>query len=145
MDIGSAIRQIDQQRKEQDAIYHSAAVRHGLSDTAFWVLYVVSEAGSSYTQQELARQCFFPKQTVNTAVSNLAREGYLTLELIPGSRNLKRISLTEKGLAFAREVAIPAREAEARAYGKLSEGELQLYLALTERLTANLREEMETI
>lgn len=38
MDSRKYIELIEQQRKEQDAIYHNVAVKYGLSDTAMWVL-----------------------------------------------------------------------------------------------------------
>ena len=145
MDIGSIIDQIEQQRKEQDAIYHSVAVRHGLSDTALWVLYILHITPGDCTQQDLIRQCFFSKQTVNTAVTGLMKKGYLTLEMIPGTRNRKRLLLTEEGKAIAGETASPMREAEKRAYCALTEEELKQYLSMTEKLTLSLRKEMEKI
>lgn len=145
MDIGSIIDLIEQQRKEQDAIYHSVAARHGLSDTALWVLYILHITEGDCTQQDLIRQCFFSKQTVNTAVTGLVNKGCLILEMIPGTRNLKRLLLTEKGKAIVAETAKPMREAEKRAYGSLSEVELEQYLALTEKLTQSLRKEMEDV
>ena len=145
MDIGSIIDQIEQQRKEQDAIYHGVAAGHGLSDTALWVLYFLNTTEGDCTQQDLIRQCFFSKQTINTAVAGLVKKGWLTLEMIPGTRNLKRLLLTPEGRAAAAETAEPMREAEKRAYGSLSEAELAQYLALTERLTQSLRKEMEEI
>ena len=145
MDIGNIIDQIEQQRKEQDAIYHSVAVRHGLSDTALWVLYILHITPKDCTQQDLIRQGFFSKQTVNTAVFGLMKKGYLTLQMIPGTRNLKRLLLTEKGKAIVSETAQPMRNAEKRAYGALSGAELEQYLALTERLTQALRKEMEDV
>lgn len=145
MDIGSIIDQIEQQRKEQDAIYHGVALRHGLSDTALWVLYILSVTEGDCTQQNLIHQCFFSKQTVNTAVTGLVKRGYLTLEMIPGTRNLKRLLLTQAGEALAAETALPMREAEKRAYGALSEAELEQYLSMTERLTQSLRKEIENV
>lgn len=94
MTITDFIRRIEQQQKEQDHIYHNAAVRYGLSDTGMWVLYNVYTASDTITQQELCRQCFFPKQTVNTAIARLIKSGCMTLEAIPGTRNQKKILLT---------------------------------------------------
>ena len=145
MDIGTIIDQIEQQRKEQDAIYHGVALRHGLSDTALWVLYLLSVTQEECTQQDLIRQCFFTKQTVNTAVAGLVKRGWLTMEMIPGTRNRKRLLLTPEGEAVAAETALPMRAAELRAYGSLSQQELEQYLALTERLTQSLRREMEDV
>ena len=110
-----------------------------------WVLYILSITEGDCTQQDLIRQCFFSKQTVNTAVTGLVKKGLLTLDMIPGTRNLKRLLLTEEGKAAAAHNVQLMREAEKRAYGTLSEAELEQYLALTEKLTLSLRKEMENV
>lgn len=145
MDISEFISKIEQQRKEQDSIYHSVAVKYGLSDTAMWVLYMVSETDSLYTQQELCRQCFYAKQTVNTAITNLVKNGYVALEVIPGTRNQKKIILTDKGKELAQSTTDLLRQAENNAYAKLSMEELEAYLEMTTRLTASLREEFDKL
>lgn len=143
MDIRTYIKQLDQLMKEYDAIYHMAAVAYGLSDTAMWILYMVSDATETYTQQDLCRQCCFPKQTINTAINNLIRNGYLTLETLPGTRNSKRIILTDAGQALMQTTIDPLKQAEDAAYSKFSDAERQRYLELTRRLNTNLREELQ--
>ena len=145
MEIIDYINQIEQQRKEQDFIYHNAAVKFGLSDTAMWVLYNVYAAKDVITQQELCRQCFFAKQTVNTAITGLSKNGYVELEVIPGTRNQKKILLTDKGNALAKTTIAPLIKAEERAYSALSREELENYLAMTTSLTVALREETEKL
>ena len=140
MDIRTYIKQLDQLMKEYDAIYHTAAVAYGLSDTAMWILYMVSDATETYTQQDLCRQCCFPKQT---AINNLIRNGYLTLETLSGTRNSKRIILTDAGQALMQTTIDPLKQAEDAAYSKFSDAEQQCYLELTRRLNTNLREELQ--
>ena len=141
MSIRNYIELIEQQRKEQDAIYHNVAVKYGLSDTAMWVLYNIYIAEETITQQELCRQCFFAKQTVNTAITSLVKNGYVELESIIGTRNHKRILLTEKGIRLADETIKPLVEAEDKAYAVLDSEEIKAYLEMTTRLTVSLREE----
>ena len=138
MEIYEYIKLIEQQRKEEDSVYHSAAVKFGLSDTAMWILYVLSEPDSCVTQQDLCRQGSFPKQTVNTAISNMVKNGYVTLEPIPGSRNQKRIVLTDGTMC-------KLRMAEERAYGTLTVDELETYLTMTKRLTDSLKKEISKL
>ena len=145
MNIGEYIRQIEQQRKEQNSIYHNVAVKYGLSNTAMWVLYIVSEGAEACTQQDLCRQCFCAKQTLHTAIKSLTKNGYVFLEAIPGTRNQKKILLTQKGRELATQTTDLLREAELRAYGKLGEDDLRAYLDMTSRLTTYLREETEKI
>ncbi len=145
MRIDDFIQQIDQQLKNQDSLYHSVAVAFGLSDTAMWILYLVSESDSVITQQELCRQSFFPKQTINTCISRLAKDGLVELTPVPGTRNHKRVSLTTFGQALADRTTERVKAAERAAYGRLSEAELQAHLETTRRLTACLREEFEKV
>ena len=145
MKITDFIERIEQQRKEQDFIYHNVAARFGLSDTTMWVLYNVYTSKDVITQQELCRQCFFAKQTVNTAITSLSQNGYVALESITGTRNQKKILLTEKGITLAEATIAPLIEAESSAYSVLSREELDAYLEMTTRLTVSLREETEKL
>lgn len=145
MDIREYIELIEQQRKEQDAIYHNVAVKYGLSDTAMWVLYNIYLADDTITQQELCRQCFFAKQTVNTAITSLTKNGYVELENIPGTRNHKKILLTAKGMQLTDVTIKPLVEAENNAYKVLNSEELKAYLDMTTRLTVSLREETDQL
>ena len=145
MDITEFIKQIDQQRKELDSIYHGVAVKYGLSDTALWVLYLVSEDGGDLTQQDLCRQNCFPKQTINTAVNALAKNGLLERIPIQGTRNHKQLRLTAAGQELANRTTQKLKIAEETAYGRFTAAELQAYLNITRRLTAHLREETEKL
>ena len=97
MEIQEIMNQIDEQRKEQNAVYHNVAVKYGMSDTVMMILYFASDEEPVLTQQEICNACFLPKQTVNTAIAGLAQKGLVELELIPGTRNKKRILLTDAG------------------------------------------------
>ena len=143
MELGRFMKKIEQQRKEQDAIYHRAAVNYGLSDTAMWILYEVSGAEDGCTQQELCRDCFFPKQTVNTAVKHLLKDGLLAFRTVQEGGNKKKMDLTDKGRALARVTTDRLRRAEFRAYRALTEQELGSYLEIMTKLTVFLQKEIE--
>ena len=145
MEIQEIMNQIDEQRKEQDAVYHNVAVKYGMSDTVMMILYFASDEETVLTQQEICNACFLPKQTVNTAIAGLAQKGLVELELIPGTRNKKRILLTDAGRELAKNTTDRLYGAEIRAYGKLSAEELNSYLEMTRKLTAALREETEKL
>lgn len=145
MTILDSIRRIEQQQKEQDHIYHNTAVRYGFSDTDMWILYSVYTAPGTVTQQELCRQCFFAKQTVNNAIAGLVKGGFMQLEVLPGTRNQKRILLTAQGRELAAKTTARIRGAELRAYDSLGEEELQACLRSMQKLTAALRSEIENL
>lgn len=141
MNIVEFAKAIEKQRKERDSIYHYAAQSCGLSDTALWVVYIVSDWGEPCTQYDLCHQFFYPKQTINTAIKSLMRGGYVVLEVIAGTRNRKKIILTEKGEELAKNTADKLRDAELCAYLKITQEERTCYLELTVKLISYLREE----
>lgn len=145
MNIESVVSQLEQQWKERDAAYHSVAVKYGLPDTGFWILYILSTSEASYTQQDLCRKSSWAKQTINTAVSGLIKRGLIQLENIPGTRNQKQIVLTETGRDFINHCMLPFVEKEISAYRTLNDEELKLYLDLTKRLTASIRSEFSEL
>ncbi len=145
MDIENYIKQLDRTMKEYDSIYHNAAVKYGLSDSAMWILFVVSDAGKAYTQQDLCRECWFPKQTINTALNNLIKDGCAELEAIPGTRNRKRIILTDKGRELAENTVERLKKAEHAAFRRFTDEELNGYLDMSERINRYLREEIEKV
>ncbi len=63
----------------------------------------------------------------------------------PGTRNQKKILLTDKGTELAGNTVGHLIKAEERAYAALTPEELQAYLDMTVRLTAALREETEEL
>ncbi|MCD8016022.1 MAG: MarR family transcriptional regulator, partial [Lachnospiraceae bacterium] len=73
------ITEYNQISRECDRIYHLAALRLGISDCAFWLFYVLSDADRLYTQSEICDSSFMSRQTVNSALKKLEKDGYLTL------------------------------------------------------------------
>ena len=142
MDIREVIFRIERERKEQNAIYHAAAAKFGLTDTELWVLYCISEPDEDRTQQDLCRRGFYAKQTINTAITGLAKDGLVELIPIPGTRNH---NLTPAGRELAARTALPLKAAEEAAYGRFSEEELLAYLETVNKLNAYLREETEKL
>ena len=145
MQIREIIRRIERNQKERNSIYHEVAAKYGLSETALWILYYVSEFDEDQTQQDLCRRGCYAKQTINTAIAGLAKDGLVELVPVPGTRNHKKIHLTAKGRALAERTAGPLKAAEEKAYGRLSEAELSAYLEAISKLNEYLREETERL
>lgn len=143
--IKEQMEKLSQQYKAREAIYHDAAVKCGLSDSVFWIFYALCEAEREYTQNDLCNEWFCPKQTVNSAISTLVKNGYVYLEVVPGTRNRKIIRLTEAGKQFSQQNVQAFIESERRAFSRLTEQERQTYLALEDKHLSLLREETENL
>ena len=131
--------------KENNTIYHNYAKQCAISDTTLWILYSVLEHDEAYTQRELCAEWFFSPQTVNTALKNLEKQEIIKLVPVPGNRKNKQILLTESGEKLAQEIVLPIMQAEQRAFMKMSEDERSMLLAITQKHTSLLKEEISSI
>ena len=82
-----------------ESIYHEAAVKMGLSDSEFWILYVLVTNAPGLPQPELIEITGMNKTTINSALKKMEREGIV--HLTPGSRRSTCVSLTEAGVRLA--------------------------------------------
>ena len=135
--------EISAQEKRFGALYRQAAVAFDLSECAMWVLYFLISADEPLTQQELTERMMFPKQTINSAVSNLARKGYLELQVMPEMRSRKQIVLTPDGEELARSTVRKMRTAEERAVKAMGEDLMEQYIALHDAFLNHLYSEFE--
>ena len=89
---------IEQQVQEIMGAYREAISRSGVLENEFWIWYtLVMTQDGDFSQQDLSNICALPKQTVNTIVRRMAERGHVVLKMVPGTRNRKRIYLTETG------------------------------------------------
>ena len=117
--------------KAWDDVYHSAATKLGLSDSAFLIFYGLAELGDGCSQKDIAQHYSASKQTINSSIKRLEREGYLTLT--PGPGRDRQILLTPAGRQVLEEKLAPVIQAENQAIQALSPQERQLLLALTRK------------
>ena len=131
--------------KESDHIYSKLASKLGMTDTTFWVLYAISHAEETMTQNDLCNDFFFPVQTIHSAINNLRKNGLLELQVISGTKNRKAILLTEKGQLFVQNTIDKADEIEKNAFLLFNEEERELYLSLFKRHIEYLKSEEKRV
>ena len=139
--ITNQLELLNQQVKELTGIYHQAAVRLGISDNEFWVWYTLLVMTDDYSQQDICDLWSLPKQTVNSVVANLVKRKYVTLEVVPGTRNRKIIRLTEEGKVYGDTVVNHIFEIEKRAINKMTEQERQACISLMSKYISLLKGE----
>lgn len=137
------IRRYNYLSGEIAAIYHAAAARMGISDSALSVLYVVCECGGSCLQSEIYKQTGASRQTVNSAIRRLEKDGVAYLEQGQGRSTVVR--LTKRGARAAARTARRVIEAENEIFGEWTAAELKTYLELTERYKNSLKEKLEKL
>ena len=78
---------------ETNQLYHRLARACGLSDCAFWLLYTLREEEEPLTQTQLSEILCLPRQTVNSALKRLVKEGCLRLEAVEKLQRLRPATL----------------------------------------------------
>lgn len=126
---------------ELDALYHQAARKLEISDSALRILYTVYEKGDGCLLHDVCHDSGISKQTINSAIRNLEKDGVLYLEQDRGKA--KRILLTEKGKEYITQTAVRLFEAECNAFASWSEEEFELFFKLNEKYNRSLEKEIE--
>ena len=116
--------------KKIDELHHRIATQIGIPDSVMWTLRCLFDEDAVHTQNSIAIRMGVPKQTINSAVNWLMKQGHIYMEQLPVARNNKQILLTEQGKAFCKKYIAPFVKAEERAFGRLSDQEQETYLSL---------------
>ncbi|MEY8339109.1 MarR family transcriptional regulator [Lachnospiraceae bacterium 62-35] len=137
------MRELNQIYKEMEDLYHDIAIKLGISDSVFDILYDICELGDGCLQKDICRMSFSSKQTINSAIQKLKGDGYLYLK--PGKGKDKHIFLTEIGRQFVEENIIPVFQIENLAFHELSHEESQELLRLSGKYLKQFREKVSEL
>ena len=137
--IARAYEAFDSFWREQNQLYRDVATSFGISESAFNILYAIFLAGENgISQRDICVQMCIGKQTVNSSIHKLEREGVVVLKSGQGRRGLLA-HLTPVGLELAERTIAPMVEAELAALREFDDRELELSLLLGRRYTDALR------
>lgn len=128
---------------EINALYHEAAVKMGVSDSVQNILYVLCEKDGRCLQSEVSKLTGISRQTINSAIRNLEKEGIVFLE--PGKGRNTILCLTEKGEKIAEEKISPLFNAENKIWNEWTPEEQQQYLTLTQKYRDGLKKYLKDI
>ena len=128
---------------EINALYHEAAVKAGISDSVQNILYAICERGDRCPQSEICKLTGISRQTINSAVRKLERDGIVRLEQGKGRNTV--VCLTEEGKRFAAEKISPLFEIEEKIWGEWTTEERQQYLRLTKKYRDALERHLKTM
>ena len=109
--------------KKNCGVYYKLASHYGFTETMFDILYFIRENEGGYTQAQLCSTLYLRKQTVNTALKKLEKDGYIYFAKDTENKKNKTIHFTEKGKALAEDTVDHIFEVEKRAFEKLTKEE----------------------
>ena len=125
---------------ELEGTYHDASLLLGMSDSVSQILYTICVSGGGCPLHAICRQCGLSKQTVNSAVRKLEKEGIVYLEAMDGKA--KRVCLTAAGEVYAAGTAREIVRMENEILDAWAPEDVEQYAALTERFLEGMREKV---
>ncbi len=129
--IKNALKEYNHIYKETNRIYHDIALKFKLSDSAFDILYAVCQLGDGCLQRDICSLSATSKQTINSSIRKLEREGHIILK--PGKGRQMHIFLTETGMELAKERIFPVIKIENKVFDSLTEEESRELLRLSRK------------
>ena len=122
-----------------DGLYYLAAKKCAIKDNTLTLLYALDD-GQPHTQKQICEEWLIPKTTLNTIVKECSRAGYITL--IHGEHTKEKVvSITARGLAYARTMLEGLYRAEDQAMAKTLQNFSPEFVDALERFTDALQEE----
>ncbi|MCI8365584.1 MAG: winged helix-turn-helix transcriptional regulator [Eubacterium sp.] len=125
------LREFNRIYKEFDDLWHETALHIGLSDSAFDILYSVYCLGDGCLQRDICALSFGRKQTINSAIQKLVKEGMLLMK--QGKGREMHIYLTEAGKDFVKQKVEPLVEIENSVWKEMPLDERQELIRLTKQ------------
>ena len=122
---------------EMDGLYHTLAVRAGLSDSALDILYALCVLGDGCLQRDVCALSFTSKQTIHSSIRKLEQDGLLRLQ--PGQGREVHIRLTPRGSRLIQEKVLPILDLERQAMACMSPEERESFLRLTRQYISHFR------
>lgn len=131
MDGNKTLHQFNIVTDEIDSLYHKAALKMGLSDSEMLILYEICDYGETLSQSDITGFIGMSKQTVNSAVANMEKKGWLKRSEKSGRK--KVLNLTDEGRKLVDEIIIPFQGMEESIFDNWTEEERRLFLDLNFR------------
>lgn len=128
---------------ELDGVYHAIALKFKLSDSAFQILYALCNGGGSCPLHEICNLYGTSKQTINSSLRKLEESNIVYLQNSGG--RTKTVCLTEYGQQRIQDSVLRLIREEDNILKSWTEEEQELYLSLTQRYLASLREKIPVL
>lgn len=126
---------------EMDTAYHEAALKLGLSDSAFHILYTLCWYDGECLLRDITTGV--SKQTVNSALRKLEAENIVRLQSFQGRK--KKVFFTDKGYELAKTTVLPLIKIENEIFDSWSEEEQNIYIELTKRYLSSFKEKTKEL
>ena len=136
------IRQrLNKNYNELNGLYHDISMKLGLSDSESMVMYMLYDIQEPLTQSDIVKATGLSKQTLNSAIRKLEKEGIIILEKL--NEKSKKIVMTDKGQVLIEQKMKPLVDMEDRVLASWTEEDRRKYLELIENFKVQFEKEVK--
>ncbi len=128
---------------QQNNIYAKLVKKTGLSDSYYQILYLIRNDICLPYANKIVDFTFGPKQTINSAIKKMEKEGLVELIKQEKSKN-KKIVLTKKGEEYCEKTIDKIVELELKSFENISDEECEEYFKVMKKFNEKLEKEIET-
>lgn len=104
---------------ETNKLYAQWARQHGITINTLMVMYMIRNT-EDCTQQDICSMLMLPKQTVNSILNDLERQGHVSRQTGGIDRRQKILTFTREGRQYAEAILTALYRAEAKAFRAMS-------------------------
>ena len=126
---------------ELNGLYHDISMKLGLSDSESMVMYMLYDIQEPLTQSDIVKATGLSKQTLNSAIRKLEKEGIIILEKL--NEKSKKIVMTDKGQVLIEQKMKPLVDMEDRVLASWTEEDRRKYLELIEKFKVQFEKEVK--
>lgn len=119
-------------------IYERWAKAHGLTVNTLFVFYTINENEGICTQQFISEKLLLPKQTINSILQTIQKNGYIQMTADENDKRNKLISLTHYGKQYIEKLLGELYRFEEDAFTSMDDQQRTDMLEGTETLFKNL-------
>lgn len=128
---------------EINSLYHELALKVGVSDSIFNILYIIYEKGEKCLQSDIYKLTGSSRQTINSSIKKLEKDNIIYIKKGAGRNTI--ICLTDKGKKLSKEKFNKIFQIENKIWSEWSSNEQIIYLELTKKYRDSLKKYMNEI
>ncbi len=139
------IERVNRQLKEMAYIYRDAVSKTGTSENEFWIWYTLIAIEGNHSQQDICKMWSLSKQTVNSIISHFVKNDFVSLEVVPHTRNRKIVKLTDSGRSYGENLVLPITLAEQLAFDAMPVDQQHAFTSALDTYIQLLKQEIGKI
>lgn len=126
-----------------NTIYEKWAKLNELNMNSLMILYVVQTTEHDISQKEIGEKLYLPKQTVNSTLNAMEKNGWVIRKVNKQDKREKDIFLTPLGVEKSNPILEELYNFEYKAFSQLSDEEREQFVSINSKLLETLWDQIQ--